>query len=299
MNKKYLLSILGVVIFIILLWKYHIYENFLIIKEDIKITPIMLSTIIINLVIVLKAIRWKYLMSKIQQKAYSLKESFLVIGFGSFLATATPLRAGEVSKVILFQNRNEKKQVGMIIGIEYCSDVFAFLVYTSLLFLLYAYDIFPVFVLILIGILLLFIFLLRTKIQNFVLSIIMKKKIFSPEYMILLKSMITRETFFVSFFVGIMNLFIFGFVGYIIFLSLGIPLSFSATLMGLAFSQVIGVLSLIPFGLGTREVSALWFFSQYGLENSILPGLIILRLLTFFQIACLYGLYLITVSKST
>ena len=302
--RKVILFLIGLFVLIIALWKFDFVNNFNKVENLINWYVIIICGVIINSVILLRAYRWKYMMAHLKIREMSLWESMKIVGPSFFFASITTSRIGEISKVLLTK---EKKKTLAAFGIEYLGDFIAVIVVPAFFLMIYLNNLKSVlllsgFTLTVLIIILIFHFL-KNKVMDKVLSflfpnqqaLLKHKRDITKYFDVYIRN---RKVMIRSIAIGVINYLVFYIIGYLVFLSLGIKVNFLIAITGLALAQIVGIITFIPLGLGTRELSALGFFMLQGFDSAtIINGLIILRLLSFLPILFGYFLYLVKIKK--
>jgi len=303
-TRKVLLSALGIIIILIALWKLDFIGNFYKVKDVIRWDFIIFCAIMINLIIVVRAMRWKFLMHILGVKDITLWDAIKIVGPCYMVASITPSWLGEVSKV--FMTKYKKRCIAAL-GIEYLGDFIAILVVPLAFLAIYLKSIKALIIIIiftLIVILGIFYFYhLRNRFMDKILRFLLPKqeKLISHVKEVkehFSKYLKNKEAILVSVLLSMASYFIVYVIGYLVFISLGLDIGVFTVITGLSVAQVVGIITFIPLGLGTRELSALGFFTLQGFDYGlVINGLIIIRLLTFIPIIVGYLLYMLNIKK--
>jgi len=298
--KKILLFLFGFLVLLIALWKVDFINGISQVKNIINWKYIILCAILINSVIIFRAIRWKYMISMLKISKISFWQSMKIVGPSFFIASITPSRIGEISKVLLTK---DKKKTLAAFGVEYLGDFLAVLLVPAFFLMIYLQDVkyfLIIFSSIILALTVMFFLLKNAFIDRIFLLIFPNKKMIikhKKELTAIFTSYIkNKKVVLWSLTIGILNYLIFYLIGYVVIISLGINIDILTVITGLSIAQIIGIITFIPLGIGTREVSALGFFMLNGLNSSMtMNALIILRLLAFLPILFGYLLYLIRI----
>ncbi len=243
-------------------------------KEVISHFPLVVVLFVLFLVyltILLKAFRWRYLVSKTSGIVISWKFSIISIFAGIAAGSITPGRAGEVAKPFLMKSRYGTKVSETIscVMVERLFDLLSLILlfFIGLLFLptglgTYSSATWIIFCLFLILILFFFIFprllenlchslfglLVSSKLQSRLSEI--TTNIFSG-----LSLLRKSETVLTTGILSLTSMLIEIFRFQIILLVLGLPFSFWTISLSFAASVIFSLITFIPGGIGTTEVS--------------------------------------------
>jgi uncharacterized protein (TIRG00374 family) len=297
-KKRIFLLSLGLIIFLSIIFKTLSIKDISLLISAENLIIIILISIFINIIIPIKTLRWKYLLKSNNIKNISFKTSLIEIGSSFFLGSITPGRLGEFSRVI--SSKDKKKELTAIFIIEYLTDLIAILGIPLIFSLIILFKI--QFVSIIVGIIfailvLGYIFLKLDLIDKLFIklfpkhnSIIQKKKevleIFQKyikNYKVILVSIITAFTMYMILYS----------IGWIIMISFGINISFSTAIAIYSIGQLIGIISFIPQGLGSREAAIFGFLLALGHDSALITSsLIILRIITIIPLIVCYPIYI-------
>lgn len=289
--RKIILYLLGIIILSFYIYKLEFVNT---IKECssgvnyLILGGVMSLTILIPII---RAFRWKYVAGKIVGIKLGFFEAFKLTSISYFISCATPFKIGDFSRTFFHKKNYSSVMAG--ISIELLFDFIVllliptfFFTMNSALFIVYILLIiltFSSFIFFLIKIKLNFLnhlpFLLKflsrfTQIQEN-LSVSFKKIFKHPDVMVI--------CFAVSaiFYLGCY------FCTYLIFQAIGLNIDLFTSLKGLSLSQALGTISMIPMGLGTKELVAVNFFSNY--SSRVLVALLLSRFLALIPL--LLGCY--------
>jgi uncharacterized protein (TIRG00374 family) len=297
-KKRIILLTLGLIIFLSIIFKTLSIKDISILITTKNLIVIILVALFINIIIPIKTFRWKYLLKANKIKNITFNQSFIEIGSSFFLGSITPGRLGEFSRVL--SSKNKKKELTAIFIIEYLTDLIAILGIPLIfsLIILYKIQFVSIIVGIIFGILILgYLFLkmniidtLFTKVFPKHNSIIQKKK----EILKIFQSYIKNyKAIIVSILIAFIMYMILYTIGWIILITIGINISFSTAIAIYSIGQLIGIISFIPQGLGSREAAIFGFLISLGYESTLITSsLLILRIITIIPILICYPIYI-------
>jgi len=304
MNKKrfFLLS-LGMIIFIVLIFKTVTIDDLKVIASVENLLIVIILGILINIIIPLKAYRWKNLVESNNIDEISFKESMIQVGSSFFLGSITPSRIGEYSRVL--SSKTKKKELTAVFTIEYLSDLIALLVIPliSSMVILYKIEMISIVIAILLIVIVSLIILFSMDLPDrLFLKLFPKRKGFIENKKEVLRLFFRYSknirTNIGSIIVGIIMYLILYSIGWILLISFGLDISYSTAVAGFSIGQLVGILTFIPLGLGTREASILGLFVALGYSSgSITSSLVIIRLITFVPIGLGYLQYIKLINK--
>ncbi|MDR3292418.1 MAG: flippase-like domain-containing protein [Methanobrevibacter sp.] len=301
MKKNYFLLIGLILIVLVILWLNPIE----IIKDlqEANVYYILLACLIHLFIICLRALRWGFIINQ----TYKIKNNFIVKTISLFAGNFTPMKAG--GEVLSGMAGAEINKISLSKGLSAAiTERFFDLVVTSCLLLVSTFFTPQPFTLIpLIGgilntIVVLFIFLLNwreetglwflDKIQKLLLKLrFNSKKVDSinENFQNGLKNMVSHSISFINFknfiillVVSLISWLFECFRLYILFKAFNFELSFVVIIVLYLLSNMIGVISLIPGGIGSIELSQIALFSLFNVPKT-LAGTIALtdRFITF------------------
>jgi len=128
--KKYL-PFIGIIIFILIIFKIDIFKLFRILS-DLNYFYLILAYVFVPAILFVKAYRWNYLKKK-QKIIYNLKNSFLMYCAGTYIGILTPGRLGELSKIAYLKNNQcsiGKASVSVLL--DRLADLFSLLILSFL-----------------------------------------------------------------------------------------------------------------------------------------------------------------------
>jgi len=283
MNKKlkYLLHLLGPVIFIYILFQI----DFGLLKKEllnVNIYFLFLAVFFMIVQIILRSLRWQVVLKGVGIKL-KLITSVSLYWLGMFVGVITPGRIGELAKVYFLKNRGENIFRSFFsVLFDRIVDVITLLLMGFLIFLFFLKDI-GIYVLIIglsLILFLIFIFLLIDK-RSFLHKIFVRMigKILpadSEEYSQFtfskfwqsVKDIKKKQIFPFLFYLITAWLFYFT-TRYMTSLALGLEFSFLEISVISALVAIVLILPISVAGLGTRDVSMIYLFSLFGLTVEI------------------------------
>ena len=314
MKKNIVSSILFLLGFLILFFFLRTFD-LAFVKEGLSslgIKSVLLILLLIIITIMIKALRWQYLVHKATKKEISFKFAFNSIIAGVAAGSLTPSRAGEIAKPFML-----KTEYGIDISdtlssvfIERAFDLLGliFLFFLSLVLLpvklgVYTIAVWGFFIIFVIILLLLFIFPKQFKkiadffIQKFAPKnwneklLMINGKIFSGFAMLKKK-----EVLFVLFFTSTLSMFIEVVRLNFILGILGLDINFWIITFGFCASIVFGLLTLVPGGIGTTEISqavVIDNLSSIGEINTLKWGILLDRFFSYYLLMGVGALILI------
>ena len=304
-NKSFYLGI-----FLSSLLLFFSFKNFDSIKfldaiENVNVISLLLASLLLMIVIYLRAIRWKYLIQDNEISHNNLYRGQLI---GYFINNIFPLRIGEIAKSYYIGNKyNLSKSV--IFGTVVLERIFDFIGLIFLLLLLcnsnfifditdkFFYSLITIVVLSLLGILFLYIF--KTQVfKNFV-----RKKINS----LFLNIIEGYSNLKIRSFIPVISLTIFIWIIYIleVFLvqsAFDLGLSINQTIFILFISSIAMILPAVPGNFGTFEGSVIGVLSIFGITDNF-GFSFMLHLVSFIPytifgfIYCMQGIKFLLIKK--
>jgi len=240
-------------------------------------------------------VRWRYVAAKVSGLNLTFYESLRLTSISFFISCVTPFKVGDLSRVYFYKKYRARVMAG--VGLEYFFDSLLLFLIPAVLFtiktkIFLAYIVFIL--LVSVSLLYLFLrmdfnFLEHSKLSSKVfLTILRTQKNLRDSFKGVLKKPGVIITCFVSSALFYLNYY---FCTYLIFRALGLEIDLFSSLKGLSFSQAIGVVSMMPMGLGARELVAMNFFNS---DNPILfIGLILSRILIIFPFLIGFYFYMV------
>jgi uncharacterized protein (TIRG00374 family) len=293
--KRLILFILGIAIFVYCLLKFDILSSIDQLK-NVPLTPLLILIILINFVLLIRAIRWQYLVNNTTEIKISFFESLKVISSSFFISFATPGRLGEISKTVIMKDIDKKKAFSLTL-IEYIMDVLSIFTLPIIFSIFYFYQIkyfiitFTIIILIIMGIYLL--------IKNFdkTIGILIKNREIKESKDIIItniKNILKQKKVIINcLFLSHLNYFIFYLIAVFTFKITGFNASFLVILAGFSIGHLIGAMSFIPSGLGSRELGATAFFIWQGFSASdVIYSLIIVRIIALVPFFIAFLIYM-------
>lgn len=287
------ISFLGILLFIIIISKTDIHEIYKILTNS-RPEYILLALITIPAMVAFKGLRWKKIIDTIGLK-YTLKESFKVSMIGTFVGTLTPGKSGDLIRTLYLQDKNPSSKSLSTIIIDRIFDVVSlvFLGGIGIIIMSYyfnqpMYSLYPV-IIIPFGAIAI---MTNKKLSGAITRRLFRQ--FVPEHK---KAYVTEcfNEFYVSLqaitrkkkdtallCIITMIIWIIGTIQtYLIICALNINISI---IYVFAFTPIITLINIIPVsisGIGTRDISLIFFFSlidipyTYALSTSLLALLML------------------------
>jgi len=289
---KYLLHLLGPIIFIYILFQidFGLFKKELF---DFRFFFLVLAAFFIIIQIVTRAQKWRAILLSL---GISMSKVSLVglYWLGTFIGVVTPGRLGELVKVYFLKNRGYSTFCSFLsVLLDRLSDVLALLLLGFLIFVFFLKEIGIYIFLISSGLLLflVFIFLLIDK-RSFLHKIFSKalKRFFSIDlkeysdftFAQFLQSFkeIKKKQFFPFFLYLIISWVLYFIARYFVVLSIGLDLSLLEISV---ISVLVAVVTMLPIsvaGIGTRDAAVIYLFSLFAIskESALLYSLIILTI---------------------
>jgi len=290
MIKKYSF-IIGIIIFLLILNKLGPRE-IIDVLDEIDLYYFGLAVFFLLPLLFIKAYRWNYLKKK-QNIISSLKDSFLVNNIGLAIGLVTPGRLGELTKILYLKNRNYSIGQSLVsVLMDRLADLF-FLLFFSLISLVFFFSYFKKTILLSALILFLFTLIFVLVLKNNLVQIILKKildliiplkykKAWSLNYHDFFKNLkiYTLTNYLSTLLITILAWLIYYFQSFLLAKSIGINIPFFYLVMAITVAGFIALLPISVSGLGTREATLIFFFSffQIPLEKTVGFSLLILSM---------------------
>jgi len=301
MNKKIFLNLIGIAILIWVLMKIDLPEIFKILKNT-NLFYYFLAVILLFPIFIIKALRWNYI-KKIQGIHYSAKDSILMYFSGLYAGLITPGRFGEFVKMLYLTADNHsfgKSLLSVVfdrifdlifLAVFSYASIFIFHQYLNSNFFIYAIIVLTIITL---GIIL----ILNKKMISKVLNLFFK--LFIPQKYKERASLGVEDFYndlklfkfkhhFILFFWTTISWLIYYYQFYALALALDINLSFWYLA---ASTTIVGLFTLIPIsisGIGTRDVTLIFFFSLLGVSKELAVSFSLL-ILSMFLFMALFGI---------
>ncbi|MEE8401453.1 MAG: lysylphosphatidylglycerol synthase transmembrane domain-containing protein [Candidatus Hydrothermarchaeaceae archaeon] len=291
--------LIGILILMLYIWKLDVVGSLGNLKEKINYPYLVIAFLMSSSILAVRAVRWAYVARKMDIALLSLTDSLKYTGASFFVSLLTPGKVGDASRM-LFMKDSDKTRVLAGVSTEYLIDVFITILLPLALSLLFIYEV-ELFagILILFSLLGALIALSLSKISTERIARIVTGKNADmvaknrDNYIETLKHGLKFEIVIVCFALSlVMRLLTYSAI-YIAFMSIYIEIDVLTLFAGLAMGQLVGVISFIPMGLGSREVGSLGFFVFMGYDPVVMGGaLIVARLLTLSPLIASYAFYL-------
>ena len=296
MKKKWLLQLLGIALFIYILFSVDI-QMLLLQLQKVTIGWLIFSAIVLSGVYLLKSLRWKVLLHRLGIR-YSYKNALLAFTSANLIAFVTPGRLGEVAKSVYVKN-DVNQPISFTLPTVILDRIFD--VYTLLFFAMYGilkYAIFKSFnvtTYIIIGLLIVLpVVMINHQFLKYLDTWMNKRKIFQPIqiYLQMFMNAIGRFNVMVIISSEAITLLAYG-VLFIVAWAIGKSMGLDFTFMEYAmFISVANILSFLPIsvaGLGTREASLVFLFAIFGVSSEVAVLYAMLIFVVFYVIGGLFG----------
>ncbi|MFH1276286.1 MAG: lysylphosphatidylglycerol synthase transmembrane domain-containing protein [Candidatus Woesearchaeota archaeon] len=312
-----LLLSIGIGVFIIFLHDL----DFILIWTSVRtlnINAILMIIVLTLITVFIKALRWQYLIYRTTTKKISNTFSFFSIIAGIAAGSLTPGRAGEVAKPLMLKT-NYNIQISKTLSCVFSERAFDLLSIICLFFIgilflpiktdVYNYAKILLFVFFILIILVLFVF--PKKFQTFIIFVI--SKIITSEKLKEKLVAITENLFAgfeilkkksVLFFVGITSLLsmVIEIIRLFFILSLfNLHLNFWLVMFAFSASVVFGLLTLVPGGIGTTEMSLALIITtllpSFAEENLLKLVILIDRFFAYYLLTGIGGIVLLINQK--
>lgn len=299
MKIKRIQLLIGILIMALYIWKLDVIGSLGNLKGKINYFYLVIAFLMSSSILAVRAVRWAYVAKKMGIARLSFIDSLKCTSASFFVALLTPGKVGDASRM-LFMKDSDKTKVLAGVSTEYLIDVFTTILLPLALSLLFIYEV-ELFagILILFALLGAIIILSINKISTERIARVVTRKNADmvaknrDAYIETIKHGLKFEIVIVCFVLSlVMRLLTYSAI-YIAFRSIYIEIDVLTLFAGLAIGQLIGVISFIPMGLGSREVGSLGFFIFMGYDPVIMGGaLIVARLLTLSPLISGYIFYL-------
>ncbi|MFW6326675.1 MAG: lysylphosphatidylglycerol synthase transmembrane domain-containing protein [Bacteroidota bacterium] len=298
MKRKYLLYLIGVSIFIIILFKIDLKELWQQI-QSLQFVHLVVAVFLLIPIYFFKSLRWKTILNGFNIP-YPLTQSILTFTSANFIAFITPGRIGEVAKAFYVSEDTGASFVKAFSGIivDRVFDILALLVFSligSLVFLeLYQFPFYfylAVFVVILLSVSVIHVNVVQF-FDQYLLKFSWYKK-YLYRYVFVYISAVKLLSFKNMFLSGILTL-----LAYIVLFllasqlgySLGFTFNFKHYILFISITNILSFLPISIAGLGTREAAMIFLFSLFGLQPQSAVAFSMLIFAVFYIFGGLLGL---------
>lgn len=251
---------------------------------------LVLSGLLFLAVPVFRALRWKYVAGRLGIASLRLGSALAQTSASFFVSLITPGKAGEFLRFLF----SDADRMAVLVGTytEFCYDMLALAALSVVAAAVYlpSSTVLPVSIAIA-GFSIVMLALVVTSAMEKVVSWFALRRGFSfvqratlgPD----MKSGLRDPKLgLICFGVGLSNYGVAAFAAYSVFHFLGYPIAIDSILAATVLGRLAGLASLIPMGLGSREVSSLAFLSLRGYDSDwSAAGLMITRLFTLLPAA--------------
>ena len=286
----------GLTILLVLLYKLRPDRIFEEIIRNMTSRLLVVLTVAALTSILIRAIRWQLLVRKMDIGTISLWDSVKITSMSWFFALASPGKIGEITRII-WLNKMRTEQVGLL-AIEHFFNLLSLLLITLIATWLHGSHQGLVMLASVVAIASVFWFFLYTDISKYSTRIVRSFLIHYDLEKLRMSFIHTSRRLFrhlsltilvlsLTLSLTIINLSLI----YIVFKELSIQMPFLEAVSGFGISQMVGILTLIPMGLGTRELAGVMYFAGYN-KALILSGLLLWRFVPLLMALVGYGFYL-------
>jgi hypothetical protein len=301
-KKKWLLQLIGVLIFILIVSKIDIKNTFIILKNT-NLLYFGLAIPLSFIFLLIKSWRWQYLLERQGIKVFKSLEIFSIYLVGFYLSLLTPGKIGDFSKVLYLKAKGFSVGKSLVtIFIDRVADILLIggVAFFGSIFIFYFFNLYQL-LLIALGFCFIFILIKIYKryplfFQKIILFLIPKNwkddlKDNLNQFINDFKRFNTKTYFFIALTTLICWL-IFYFQVYLLALSLNIKISF---LYIVVLTSILSISSLLPISpggtnIGTRDAILVFFFTILGIDKKELAIALSLLILSLIFIDGLIGL---------
>lgn len=288
---KWLFILVGVVLFTgLVLWTGP--ENLAVSLAGVDVPIFLLSPLLSLIILLVLTVRFRIVLSKVAENSLGFWSLFRIFTISNVFALVSPAKSGELIKSYFLKRRGIGYGRGIIvvvveriidlIGISFLLIIFALLSTTSFTANYITYSV--LLLILLVAGMVFFRSSLFIRILKMVPIISKKlKKAEAGTYRDILRKNLSASSMVKPLIVTMISIVMIATRMYVIFLSLGMTPDFSTVILVYLLVIVVGILSMIPAGLGSIEVAGAWLYSSvlgYDLAT-VATALILLRFSTF------------------
>ena len=285
MVKKILLILLGIILFVALIFEKFDYSTFVAtISTKISWPFYFFISILISFQLVFRALRFSVLFNNAFKKKIVFSDSYFLTSAIFFIALITPNKIGDTLRGLLY--KSQQIEITAISFIEFLLDTLVVVLIPlvgifliddkTLIKTIIGYVIIVLFAMGVVIYLLMF----GSRILNINFHQKYKNKINSFQQYFK-KGFDSRISLVVSFFYTALTMLIYFMAFYIVLRKLGGEISYVETLFAASAGLLIGAMSFIPMGIGTRDVTAYAILiSNQVVPEIALSAIIIMRSLS-------------------
>jgi len=302
MELKNLTFLIGIFLFIVILFNINIKETISIL-QGINIYLLLLLLFLRFIYVLVKSISWKTLLSakKIEISTY---KSFWIYSIGLFIGMVTPGRVGDLIRVVYLKKDNieiKKSLITVIIDRIFDLSLLFLLGYISMFFLMEIFmkNIYYLSVFIVLSIILILIVITNRRSTDKLLVFIINK-IIPKKYKIKahteykgflgeIKSIKTRKLF-TAFLISIIAWILYYFQMYLAVLALKINISFIYVIIIISIAGLVNLIPISLSGIGSRDLAFIYLFAYVGLSKEIAVSYSLLYLFLIF-FAAIIGMF--------
>ncbi len=277
--KKIILSLVGIVILGYILYSRVDYVQFIeLLRTEISIYTYLSLFFVINLQHLFRAIRFRQIHNRVITGKITFLQSLIVTSGSFFLAMATPNKLGDNFRALFF--KDNKKQIMAITFYEYFIDVIVS-VFLPLIALYAVYVKIPIATYLLAVVIasLLVVYLFFPVFIRAIGRIPYIKKIivFFEEIVSVHKSVkqVKGTLLYILAYTILFNVVYFA-IQYAILMDMGASIDFIEVIAASGLSFLIGAFSMVPMGLGVREMTSYSLFIHFGVATQIAMASVLL-----------------------
>lgn len=302
--RKILPICAGILIFVFLIaFKFDLSSLATTISSKISWGFYIFISLLVVLQMVIRSLRFNLLFNYVFEDRMSLKDSFLLTGASFFVAMATPNKLGDTARGLFF--REKGVEVTAIALIEYLFDTFV-IVGIALMGVVFVYrQYLSTFILLLViaaaGCFGLFCVIKSSRVKTFAERLSWYHKIQDKALVLKghfttgIKSKFVLSLGFISSCFFIMVYFL---IFYLVLCRLGAAPSVTDVVFSTGVGMLIGALTFIPMGMGTRDISTYGLLQVVGIAPEIaISSVIIMRSLSITLLLVCGLCYFLTLGR--
>lgn len=303
-TRNILLLLVGISIFVFLIaFKLDLSSFVATISGKISWGFYVFISLLIILQLLLRSFRFNLLFNRVFEDKISLKDSFLLTGASFFVALATPSKLGDTTRGLFF--RKKGIEITAIALVEYSFDTLV-IVGIALWGLAFIYrqhlsKILLAPVILIAGLVVLFYLLKYSKVEMLVSrfswyeTICGKMKLLVSHIKTGIKS---RFVLSIGFIFSCLFNAIYFLIFYLVLCQLGANVSITDVLFSAGVGMLIGTITFIPMGMGTRDASTYGLLCSMGIEPEIaISSVVIMRSLTIPLLLVCSLCYLLAINR--
>lgn len=260
-------------------------------------------SLLIILQLFVRSFRFNLLFNRVFEDKISLKDSFLLTGASFFVALATPGKLGDTTRGLFF--RKKGIEITAITLVEYSFDTIVIvgiaLWGSAFIYRQHLSKILLVPVLLVAGLVSLFFLLKYSKFENLVNKFSWYEKIQGKIKLLVshIKTGIkSRFVLSIGFIFSCLFISTYFLIFYLVLCRLGANVSITNVLFCAGVGMLIGTLTFIPMGMGTRDASTYGLLCLIGIEPEIaISSVVIMRSLTIPLILVCSLCYMLAINR--